>query len=254
MRRALMSLIGAAAMAVAVHPTVARAQAPSEPAEVPAPVPPNEHMDPNACPPGTTPVEPNCPPEEAAQTPYPVYPAPAKRRAPWSPYQTAISLGGGAANFIRDRISDNTETAGAWDARLLIGTRSILAGEATYLGSAQSANDPFSGRTVSTTQVYGSARLNGNIWRVQPFVTAGVGWANLHRWGNANDSPVASSNFGANVNSVMVPFSGGLATYFGQHGTIDARFNYQLITSKDFTPTGARPDMWVAELRAGYAF
>ncbi len=247
MRRALLIFFGAAAMVVAAHPTTARAQAPNEPAETP-----NEQVDPNACPPGTTPMVPQ--PQERAEVPYPAYPAPAHRRPLWSPYQTAFSLGGGPANFIRDRIADNTETAGAWDARLLLGTRSILAAEATYLGTAQSANDPFAGRTVSTTQVYGSARLNGNIWRFQPFVTAGVGWANLHRWGNANDSPVASSNFGANVNSVMVPFSGGLATYFGQHGTLDARFNYQLITSKDFTPTGARPDMWVAELRAGYAF
>ena len=177
-----------------------------------------------------------------------------RRKSRFAPYQASLSVGGGVANFVRDRISDNTGTAGAWDVRLGIGTRFPLGFEAGYLGTVQHADDPFATRTIGSTQVFGLARLNLTTWRVQPFVGGGVGWANLHRYGNAADSPVAAANFNRNANDVVVPFTGGLAAYLGTHGLLDARFNYHLIPEKNFANTTVRPDMWIAELRAGYAF
>jgi hypothetical protein len=179
---------------------------------------------------------------------------PAERKPLFAPHQIAISAGFGAADFVRDRISDNSLFGAGWDARLLWGVRSPIAFEATYLGSAARADDPIKTTTVSTTQLFGAARLNLTFWRIQPFLTAGVGWANLHRNQSPAEAPIAAVTFAGNTSSPLIPFGGGMAVYSGTHGMVDARFNYQLITSKSFTDTGARPDMWVAELRAGYAF
>jgi hypothetical protein len=172
-----------------------------------------------------------------------------------SPYQTALSIGGGVAGFAREAISENASPAGAWDARLTYGTRFPIAIEAGYLGTAAAARDPVNDRTITTTQVFGDLRVNltGGL-RFQPFISAGVGWANLHRMGDSANSPVATANFAKNVNSVMVPMEGGIAGYFGTHGMVDLRGGYNFITDKSFTPTETRPDMWIAELRLGYAF
>jgi hypothetical protein len=166
----------------------------------------------------------------------------------------SLTVGGGVSQFVHDAIANNASAAGSWDARLLFGTRFPIGFEAAYLGTAASANDPFNSTTISTTQVFGDARVNLTTWRIQPFITGGVGWANLHRWGNSINSPVASVNFNGNTNSVMVPVGGGLAGYIGRHTVLDARFDYHFITSKDFTPGNMRADMWMAMARAGYAF
>jgi len=228
------------------------------PGTAPAPAPTGEVTVPPGStvtvPPGTT-VE-----VQPAPMPYAAYPPPPARvkKKVHSPFQTSLSVGGGVADFVRERISDNTGLAGAWDARLTFGTRFPLAFEAGYLGTAQRATDPVSDRTLTTTQVFGDLRLNLTRRRIQPFITGGVGWANLHRWNgattNGSQSPVASTNFSNDANSVVVPMGAGIAGYFATHGMIDLRGSYNLITDKSFTPTGARPDMWVTELRVGYAF
>jgi hypothetical protein len=243
---------GLTAILVTARLSAARAQEAAPPETGVAP--PEENEEESGCPPGMVPApEPACPPY--AQQPYAQpYPQVRRHRPAFSPYMTSFTIGGGVGDFVRERISRNASTAGAWDARLLLGTRSPFSVEASYLGSAQRANDPIADRTITTTQVFGMARFNATLWRIQPYAGGGVGWANLHRYGNPFESPVAGTNFNHNVNSVMVPFAGGIATYFGHHGTLEARGEYHLITSKDFTPFGARPDMWFAELRVGYAF
>src|SRR4051812_30762937 len=73
--------------------------------EAPPPPPPPGAV----CPPGTTPQmvgeEPLAPPP--------------KPRAEFSPANQSFSLGGGVAEFVRDRISDRAGLGGAWDARYL---------------------------------------------------------------------------------------------------------------------------------------
>lgn len=222
----------------------------------------DENNQEEACPPGTAPQM--TPPTTTYQPPpQQQYYAPPPAAYPTQTTvvhkhegrgQVALSFGGGVADFVRDRIRDNAGVAGGWDARLLIGAHSWIAFEAAYLGTAATANDIGSQPTLTTTQVFGDARVNLGTRSFQPFLFGGVGWANLHRHGDTAEAPIASQTFNKNDNTVVVPMGGGLAGYLGRHGTVDARFGYHLIADKDFTTTHARPDMWVAELRAGYVF
>lgn len=180
---------------------------------------------------------------------------PSANAAKFSPGQTSLTVGGGVADFARGGIRDTTTPSGAWDARLTVGTRSFVSFEANYLGTLGAEHDPIGPNPkVGSTQLTGSARINFTRWRIQPFITGGAGWINLHSYGR-NEAPVAAVNFSHNDNGVVVPMGGGLDGYIGRHGLIDARFTYNLVAdAKGFTAQNERPDMWVAQLNAGYAF
>ena len=235
-------------LALAALPRMAAAQdeaptAPPPPAIQPAAPPPD------VCPPGTTPAY-----RTDAVLPVAPVAQPAPRpRADFAPYQVAVSSGGGVSNFVRDRINSGTNVGGTWDVRMLAGTRSFVGFEGAYEGSSRGIDTTVDGQggNITTTQLAGSVRFNMTRARVQPFVTAGGGWINLHRTGSGDNATVA---FGQNTNSFVAPFAGGLSAYLGRHAMLDVRGAYNLITSKDFTNAGVRPDMWNAEMRFGYAF
>jgi hypothetical protein len=175
--------------------------------------------------------------------------------ADFSPYMAGLSVGGGVADFRSGTMRNNSSAAAAWNARLLVGTRTPVAFEAEYLGTAASerdstANDP----TLITTQVSGSARVNLTTWRIQPFLVGGAGWINLHSFGR-DEAPIAATQWAHNDNGAVFPLGGGFSSYLGKHAMVDARFTYRLVTgASGFSDAGARPDMWNAQLNAGYAF
>jgi hypothetical protein len=138
-----------------------------------------------------------------------------------------------------------------WDIRYLYGTRSWLGVEGSYVGSAASGSDALGTGAAITNQFTGNLRFNVLRRRIQPFVTAGAGWARLTR---GNPSNASGAAFSESVHSFDAPFGAGIAAYAGKNFVVDARGTYSIITNKDFTNTGARPDMWTAQLRAGYAF
>jgi hypothetical protein len=57
-----------------------------------------------------------------------------------TPFGMSLAVGGGLMNFFDQDTRDLTGPAGTWEARLTIGTRSPLAFEAAYVGSAQNVN------------------------------------------------------------------------------------------------------------------
>ncbi len=247
MRRMLFGIGCAAAFCSA--PALAAAQ--NEP---PAEAMPGGEAQPS-CPPGTAPVY-QPPPSAPVEQPPPAAeaPRPVAKRPVFSPSNQSLTVGGGVSNFARSRISDeNGAVGGAWDVRYLLGVRSHFAFEAGYIGTAAGGGDSLVTDNVYTQALTGSARFNVTRSRVQPYVTAGVGWANLHR-NFVTPSGNTADSLSHVTNSVDLPFAGGIAGYIGKHGVVDMRGGYDLITNKSFTDTGARPDMWSAELRLGYAF
>lgn len=115
----------------------------------------SEGMPQNACPPGTSPVyqtpgqmggQMNAQPMAPSTSTTVIVPgAPGyaeqerereRTRPKWSPGQVSLSVGGGVADFVRTRINDRTGTAGTWDAKLTVGTRSYAAFEATCAARA----------------------------------------------------------------------------------------------------------------------
>jgi hypothetical protein len=180
-------------------------------------------------------------------------------QARFSPYLTSLTVGGGVVDFARDIYRSRTSPGGAWDATLDVGTRFPIGAELGYVGTAQAIQDPIGPNpTLVSHSVEGLARVNLLTWRVQPFVVGGVGYINYHSYGR-DQAPVAEREFNHEANGLVVPVGGGLATYFGTHGLVDARFTYRFVPrstmDNPLSPdANARPDTWTVMLRGGYAF
>lgn len=215
-----------------------------------------------AAPPQSPPQYYQAPPASQAQPPSyqaqpaPVYQAQPARRAKepaYSPNQMSIIIGGGVADFVFSPVRNRTNLSGSWDARYLIGTRSNIAFEAGYMGTAAGLDNVLGDGHLLTHQVSGSLRLNATRGRFQPFVTAGAGWAFL-RLSRSDEFSVLEGQ--RSSSSFLAPFSGGIAAYIGTHLVVDARGTYSLISNNySFSATQrSRPDMWSAQLSLGYAF
>ena len=260
MLRSLVAMMGVVALMGAPRIGVAQEDETAPPALPPNVCPPGMQPVPGAVqamPPGQTmPPAQALPPGQVCPPPQVYYLQPpatvVRPRRTFSPDNWSLTLGGGVANFARERISDsNSAVAGTWDFRYLYGTRTIVGVEAAYEGTEAGSGPVATNGSVETHQLSGNFRLNMTRARIQPFVTAGAGWANLRR---SLPATTTGAEPGNSTNSFVAPFGAGIAGYIGKHGVVDVRGSYDLVTNKDFTNTGARPDIWSAELRAGYAF
>src|SRR5690348_3343343 len=61
---------------------------------------------------------------------------PARATASFSPHLASLSVGGGVSDFTRSNINRNASVSGAYDARIMIGTRLPIAFEGGYLGTS----------------------------------------------------------------------------------------------------------------------
>ena len=55
----------------------------------------------------------------------------------------SLSLGGGIDDFVSEGLRARTSLGGSWNIRATLGTHSVVGGEASYIGSAQSITAPF---------------------------------------------------------------------------------------------------------------
>lgn len=111
--------------------------------------------------------------------PPPPPPTTVETENPWA-HQLGFSVGGGVDDFANGAQRRATDIGGSWNARLTIGTRSWIAGEISYIGSAQTVNrGPFFGNeTLFGNGAQGDLRLNitGPLFNLQPFVFGGGAW------------------------------------------------------------------------------
>lgn len=150
-------------------------------------------------------------------------------------------LGGGVSNFTQSEAEGATDVGGYWDARVGIGTRSILGGEVAYVGSARDivANGLASDAFLISNGLEGVARLNFPITPpdtgvlLEPYGFAGVGW---NRFNLNTDSANTSSV--DDVDDVMtVPLGIGFAVGFSGL-TLDARATYRQAIGSDLLGSG----------------
>jgi hypothetical protein len=188
----------------------------------------------------------------------------AQARRTWvsfSPAQTALTAGGGMADFVGSTMRLNSRMGADWDARVLWGTRSPIAFEAGYTGlyNTLSTDRATLGTVVAPymvqTSVDGALRINLVPWRVEPYIFGGVGYnrVDVH---NRDQDPAMAARFKPNDDQLMVPAGGGLAGYVGRHLTLDARFTYRAMFKDDMliNDTTSRQDSYTLAARAGYAF
>jgi len=137
-------------------------------------------------------------------------------------------VGGGATNFTQPTVTGATGVGGYWDARLGIGSRSILGGEVAYEGGARdvTALGLNSSAYLINNGLEGLARLNVPITTrvvlLEPYTFGGLGWQH-YSLGN-----VSTNTSSVRDNDDIMTLPVGLGMQFGFSGfTLDARATYR---------------------------
>jgi hypothetical protein len=180
-------------------------------------------------------------------------------------YGSGIGLeaGGGVNEFARGPVSAMTDTGGAWSARLTVGTRSPLAFEAAYIGTANRIQTLGLDRsTLMSNGAEGALKLHVALAELtddasvmlKPYLLAGFAWKHYNLRGDAlNTSSVQDSE-----DVFEVPIGFGLGWNFG-HFIADQRFDFRPALSGDVVrPIGnAEPESmqtWSLTARVGVEF
>lgn len=136
-----------------------------------------------------------------------------------------IRVGGGIMNFAEEQIRDLTDTGGAWGAHVTIGTRSPIAFEASYIGSAMSFDalgvDPDA--ILLSNGATGALRFNLLQQDFQPYLLAGAGWRRFV----VTNTDVNTSALRNDDNIFEVPLGVGVAYRIGGF-MADLRGDYRL--------------------------
>lgn len=158
-----------------------------------------------------------------------------RRSGLYTDYGLAISAGGGVSGFTDTTARDATNDGGGWDIRAVIGTRSPLAAEVSYLGSAQSIHTLGldSDAILVGNGLQADLRLNATTdAALQPFIYAGAAWRRYDLTNTeTNTSDVAGSDD-------VVEFPVGAGVAYRYRGLIlDARGEFRAATNEDLMPS-----------------
>lgn len=169
-----------------------------------------------------------------------------------TPMGTSLSIGGGVAGFTDTEARRFSGVGGSWDARLAVGTRTLLAGELAYIGTANDidALGLDNEAILVSNGAEAAARLNFLQGPVQPYALAGIGWRH-YSLENAdfNTSDVLESDDVGHV-----PLGAGVSFRF-EGLVLDARGVFRPSFDSDMMgPGDAELHTWNADVRAGWEF
>lgn len=185
---------------------------------------------------------------------------------PASVYGISLSLGAGLQDFTDSSMTSTTDPGGVWDVRGVIGTRTPVALEAAYVGTAQGIDARFGEDTTATlvgTGLEGAVRLNLiPLEDFTPYAFAGLGWKRYDVVGA--DFRTADTGIRDEDDLLEIPMGGGLS-FRNQGFVADARFTYRaaagedLVITDDSAPDEANPDKagmdtWGVSGRVGWEF
>ncbi len=166
-----------------------------------------------------------------------------------------LSIGGGVDDVSGSTLRNTTGTGGSWTARLTFGTHSYIAGEASYIGSAQSITAL--GLSTNSTLIGNGAqaalRLNGTIdYPVQPFVYGGAAWRHY----SLSTSGTNFSDVSSSTDAFEIPVGIGVGGYIDQL-MLDVRGEYRFAwVDHDLIAGTGNPlmDRWGVTGNIGYEF
>ena len=165
-------------------------------------------------------------------------------------------LGGGYEDFTNQNLRCQTGGGGAWDARLLAGTRQFVGVEAAYVGAARSVDalGLQSNAVLLSNGVEGAVRLNVPLvlrraQLLEPFGFVGLGWQHYQVTNtNTNTSDIAGKD-----DVMSLPVGGGLEYAIGRF-MADARFTYRSTYYNDLMRTGGNLNNWGVGTNVGFSF
>jgi hypothetical protein len=175
-----------------------------------------------------------------------------------SGFGVSVQGGGGVTNFTGSNARSVTEVGGSWDVRAVLGTRTIPAFEAAYVGTARNVNGGLAdGTGMVSNGLEGNFRLNApflfNQTLVEPFAFVGLGWSHYALNHVGNLALITTAN-----DVGTVPMGAGLAMSY--RGLLaEARFTYRPTFGDDdllVTTSGANAslDSWNIGLMVGFEF
>jgi len=178
-----------------------------------------------------------------------------------------IEAGGGVNAFSNGKVAQMTDTGGAWSARLTFGTRSPLALEAAYIGTANRVQTLGLDRsTLLSNGAEAGLKLHvalvplneSESVMLKPYVLAGFAYKRYELTGTGADSNTSSVM--DSQNAFEIPIGFGLGWNFG-HFIADQRFDYRPSLSGDLIrPTNgiaekdASLSTWSIQARVGVEF
>jgi len=179
-----------------------------------------------------------------------------------TPMGTNIAVGGGVEDFLDDEVESQSDVAGSWGARVVIGSRSAIAGEVEYIGAAQQidalgvASDAALVRNGVTANLRLGLPFTNGPWAVTPYALGGLGWS---RFDLINEGRNTSSI--RNEDDVFtIPVGAGISAGYNRF-TMDARYAFYPTFDDELlrTPTGSTDrdaglDHWNINLMLGYEF
>jgi hypothetical protein len=169
------------------------------------------------------------------------------------------TVGGGVTGFVDEKARAFTGTGGSWEARVSAGTRSYLAFEAAYIGSAQniSALGLGSNARLIGNGAEGDVRINLTRQMVQPYVFGGLGWDRYQlSMSGSNTSSLRDQD-----DVMTVPFGAGLSVRAGKGFLFDVRATgraayYDDLMDGPYAASGqdAKLHSWNLGARLGWEF
>jgi hypothetical protein len=252
-------VLGGIALLVLATTGSANAQAPNQNPNLT----PGDDKSPAACPapPATCPAPEPAPPPQAAPAPAPEpvaqEPTHYEHEQDWvDMYGFAISAGGGVEDFSGSSMRSTTGTGGSWNVRATLGTRSYLAVEGLYIGSAQTINrlGLESNSYLVGNGAQADIRLNATTtYPIQPFIYGGGAW----KYYSLSNTAVNVSDVNNHTNVFELPAGVGIAGKY-EGLLLDARGEYRWSWGGDLIPngTGGHLDMsrWGVSGNIGYEF
>lgn len=175
--------------------------------------------------------------------------------------QIGVQAGGGVIGFLNSDARDFIDTGGAYQVRALVGTRSPVAVELAYIGTANDIEALGLDEDASLLGNGAEAALRYNFmsqtW--QPYLLVGAAWK---RYNVIDDDFNTSASVNDDDNVWEFPLAAGLTWHQADEGSsgliIDGRFDYRLSTGEDLLGggDGGGPGLnnWTATLRAGWEF
>ena len=166
----------------------------------------------------------------------------------------SFTAGGGVHSFVDENIKALAPLGASYSARLLVGTRSPLALEVAYIGSAQTlmAQDIPLEAFLLSNGVESNIRLNLGLKVVQPYLYAGIAWKQYDLTAVEADTKYIRNT----AELYEYPVGGGLALR-NEGVVLDFRYAYRFSGEQDLfrnVTDAVELNNWSATVSIGFEF
>lgn len=166
----------------------------------------------------------------------------------------AAEVGGGVYGFTDPGMRDVVDVGGLWNARLIVGTRSLLGVELAYVGTASGLDALGLDESAVLVANGGEAALRLNIMQgsVRPFLFGGVGFKHYQLVNESfNTSSVRQSD-----DVLELPVGAGVDFQLMERMILGARLAVRPAFDENLVGSAGEPEMHTmsGDLRLGYQF